>query len=219
MNIHVVVEGEVGEVLVYKDWIPYVNPSLSFVSHISKTTSNNFSIIAGMGFPCYRNVIVNAIADLKTYNVFDRLVIAVDSEDYSYVEKKNEIEELLSGYDLGIDVKIIIQHFCLETWALGNRTIIRNNHQCPLLAKYKSIYNVKQLDPEELPDYPEQGYNRAQFAMRYLRAALNDRFRNLTYTKSNPGALLNPKYYMQVKERYEQTSHISSFNDFLIAFQ
>lgn len=219
MNIYVLVEGEVGEKYVYQDWVPYVNPSLTYVPHISEIVSDNFSIIAGMGYPNYYKVIDNAINDLEDYKMIDRLVIAIDSEEQSYSEKKSEMENRLSKYNLKIDVKIIIQHFCLETWALGNRVIIRNNHQCPLLAKYKSIYNVKRLDPEGLPDYPEHGDNRAQFAMRYLKAALNDRFRKLTYTKSNPGALLNPKYYMQVKERYEQTNHICSFNDFLMAFQ
>jgi hypothetical protein len=219
MNVYVLVEGEVGEKYVYRDWIPYVNPSLSYVSHISEISSNNFSIIAGMGYPNYHKVIDSAIEDIETYSMIDRLVIAIDSEDQSYTEKKREVEDLLSKHVLKIDVKIIVQHFCLETWALGNRTIIRKNHQCPVLAKYKRFYNVKQLDPEGLPGYPENDYNRAQFATLYLRRALNDRFRNLTYTKSNPGALLHPNYFKRVKERYEQTNHICSFNDFLVAFQ
>jgi len=34
MNIYVVVEGEVTEREVYKCWIPFVNPALTYIGHI-----------------------------------------------------------------------------------------------------------------------------------------------------------------------------------------
>ena len=87
------------------------------------------------------------------------------------------------------------------------------------LIQYKKFYNIRSADPELLPPYELEELNRAQFAEIYLRSALNDKFRNLTYSKRNPNALLNPKYFLRVKERFEQTGHIKSFDDFLTAFR
>jgi len=218
MNLYIVVEGEVGEKYLYQNWVPLVNPDLKYVQHISMIAGNNFSIISGGGFPSYFNVIESAIKDVNFYNTIDRLVIAIDSEDLSYSEKFNEITEYLSQFKCKAETKIIIQHFCLETWALGNRLIVSPNPQCQKLIQYKRFYNVRSADPELLPPYELEELNRAQFAKIYLRKALNDKFKNLTYSERNPKALLNPKYFQRVKERFEQTGHIKSFDDFLTAF-
>ncbi len=219
MNLYIVVEGEVGEKYLYRNWIPLVNPILSYVQHISMIVENNFAILSGGGFPNYFDVIEAAIDDVNNYPNIDRLVIAIDSEDLSYSEKLSEMNHHLSQFRCKAETRVIIQHFCLETWALGNRQIIRQNPQCPKLIQYKRFYNVRSADPELLPPYRLEELNRAQFAEIYLRRALNDKFRNLTYTKSNPEALLNAKYFQRVKERFEQTNHIRSFNDFLTSFR
>ena len=218
MNLYIVVDGEVGEKYLYRSWIPLVNPVLNYVQNITMIDKNNFSIISGGGFPNYFEVIEAAIEDVNRYAHINRLVIAIDSEDLSYSEKQSEMNQHLSKFKCKAEIRVIIQHFCLEAWALGNRQIIRPNPQCPKLNQYRRFYNVRSSDPELLPPYGLGELNRAQFAEVYLRKALNDKFRNLTYTKRNPEALLNSKYFQRVKERHEQTGHIRSFNDFLTAF-
>jgi len=116
------------------------------------------------------------------------------------------------------EIKIIIQHFCLETWALGNKKVGPKNPKNSTLIEYKKIFNVLEEDPELLPSYSPRNWNRSQFALRYLRRMLNDKNKNLTYTKSNPKALLHPKYFDQVINRYKSTNHIGSFLTFLNAF-
>lgn len=218
MNIYVVVEGEVGEKKVYKHWIPLVNPTLTYVNHVSEIEKDNFAVIAGMGYPQYLRVIEDAIGDINNYGNIDRLVIAVDSEETSYEEKFNEINEHISGIHCVAEIVIVVQHFCLEAWALGNRVIIRQHPQSSKLREYKRFFNVRLYDPELLPGYQAEELNRAQFAFKYLKRALNERYKNLTYTKSNPGPLLHNKYFERVKERLEDTGHISSFGVFLNAF-
>jgi hypothetical protein len=218
MNLYIVVEGEVGEKYLYQNWVPLVNPNLKYVQDISMIAENNFSIISGGGFPSYYEVIESAIEDVNFYNTIDRLVIAIDSEDLSYSDKFNEMTKYLSQFKCKAETKIVIQHFCLETWALGNRQIVRTNPQSQKLIQYKKFYNVRSKDPELLPPYELEELNRAQFAEIYLRRALNDKFKNLTYSKRNPKAILHPKYFQRVKERYEQTGHIKSFDYFLSAF-
>lgn len=219
MNIHVIVEGEVGEKLVYKNWIPLINSSLSFVEHISEIESNNFSIIAGRGYPNYFNVIENAILDVNEYCV-DRLVIVADSEDMDCEEKYKEINKFIQSRNVvcRAQIFIVIQHFCLETWALGNRRAGPKNPRTYDMMRYKAYYDVWQDDPALMEPPEEEELNRAQFAEKYLRCMLLDKQTHCTYSKRNPTVLCNKQYFNEVKKRYESTHHISSFRSFMTAF-
>ena len=73
------------------------------------------------------------------------------------------------------------------------------------LREYKRLFDVRDNDPELLSSKPDENMNRAQFAGKYLRLALNDRHRNLSYSKSDPHALVNSKYFVQVKSRHIET--------------
>ena len=114
--------------------------------------------------------------------------------------------------------RLIIQNFCLETWALGNRKIVPLSRTNRRLRFYKRTHHVGKLDPEDLPALPAENLNRAQFAERYLRTMVNQKYRNLTCTKSNPSILLGQPYFDQLKKRLANTGHIASFTDFLDAF-
>ena len=48
MNIYIVTEGK-AEKIVFKHWIPMVNPSLSYIERLDNLSNNNFYIISGMG--------------------------------------------------------------------------------------------------------------------------------------------------------------------------
>jgi hypothetical protein len=218
VNIYVVVEGEATEREVYRCWIPYANPTLVYVDHIGQVTGNNFLIIAGFGYPQYFDVVDAAIADVNENRQFDRLVIAVDSEEISLEERYTEIYDHVSGMPCRVEIRIVIQHFCLETWALGNRSIMSPSSQGLRLRQYKRFFDVSRSDPELMPGYPAEELNRSQFALRYLVCALQERYRNLTYIKSRPKALLNPKYFEKVRRRLMTTGHIHSFQAFLDAF-
>lgn len=219
MNIYIVAEGEVGEKKVYKHWIPFVNSNLTYVADISEILRNNFAITIGGGFPNYFDVIEAGIEEVNDHNNIDRFVIAIDSEELEHQEKYREIEDFVSDFECSAEIKIVVQHFCLETWALGNKHIIRPSPHSTTLKEYKRIFDVRSNDPELLPPHSKEGMNRAQFAEKYLRRALNDKFRNLTYSKKNPTALLHKKYFERVKSRCLADGHIASFNNFLLAFQ
>ncbi len=85
MNVYVVVEGK-GDRIVYRSWIPLVNPDLRSVDSISEVTRDNFYIVSGMGYPHYFEIIDNAISDVNSPGSFDRLVVSVDSEDMNCEE-------------------------------------------------------------------------------------------------------------------------------------
>jgi hypothetical protein len=217
MNIYVVVEGK-AEKIVYRSWIPLVNPTLEYVDRISDVDSDNFFIVSGYGYPFYFDVINDAISDINSLRAFDRLAIAVDSEDMTRADKYSEISEYLNGKRCIAEIRIVIQHFCLETWALGNRRVVRRCPTSQILREYKRFFNVRVRDPELLPAYQDKGLNRSQFAAKYLRVALNERNRHITYSKGAPKFISYHKYFSQVKLRLDDTEHIASFKSFLDAF-
>jgi len=217
MNLYIVVEGET-EGIVYKKWIKYLNPSLRCVDALDQIQNNDFILFTGHGSPFYFEIIESAIDDVNNHPIVDRLVIAVDSDDMSYEEKLEEIRHYTNNHHCRVPISIVVQHFCFETWALANRTIVTRHPQSQRLRSYISFYNVIENDPELMPPLASESLNRAQFAFKYLKSAINEKYRNLGYSKSNPHVLLNRNYFERVKRRYKETSHIASFRNFLEAF-
>lgn len=217
MNVYLIVEGK-GEKKVYAHWVPLVNPSLSVVNSLDEVQHNNLVIYSGGGYPNYLEVIEAGVEDVATKEQLDRLVIAIDSEEMSYKQKRLEIDEFVKELGRTLDYKIIVQHFCLETWALGNKVIASRNPKDIQLRQYRNYFDVLTKDPELLSGYPEDNLNRSQFAARYLAKLLNEKYKNLTYRKGTPNALLHDQYFNRVKMRLETTGHIASFKDFLAAF-
>jgi hypothetical protein len=227
VNIYVVLEGELGSKKVYSHWIPLANPGLTLVRRIDDVTMNNFYVEAGGGFPFIFEIIEGAIENVATIRnnsnrIFDRLVVALDSEEATFQEKYQEINEyvqsLILHFDPTIDFRLIIQHFCFEAWALGNRRLVKGNIHNQQLLKYRKLFDVGTKDPELLPPNQAEGVNRAQFADKFLRLFFNEKFRNLTYSKNEPTPLCHDGYFNQLKKRLNDTGHIPSFTGFLTAF-
>ena len=84
MNIYVIVEGEVGEKKVYESWIPFVNPTLSYVSNLFDIQNNHFAVLIAGGQSLFFDVVRNGIDDVNNHGNVDRLVVAIDSEEMTY---------------------------------------------------------------------------------------------------------------------------------------
>lgn len=218
MNIYVIVEGEVGEKKVYESWIPFVNPTLSYVSNLFDIQNNHFAVLIAGGQSLFFDVVRNGIDDVNNHGNVDRLVVAIDSEEMTYQGKYDEVQNEVSVKHCAAQIHIVVQHFCLETWALGNRRIGPHRPQNSTLIKYRKMFNVAKQDPELLPPNIQENLNRAQFALKYLRLLFNERNPRITYTKSKPTHLLHSTYFSEVKKRLNDTGHIASFDNFLRAF-
>ena len=219
MNIYLVVEGKCSEPKIYKKWIKFVNPGFEFVDDIDQIDENNVYLVSGGGHPQYFDVIRDGAFDVAENDKFDLFVIAIDSEEMTYEEKKGEITDYIESMKLSINYRIIVQHFCIETWALGNRSIIPRSSTTDQIKTYRRIWDVLTNDPELLPSLPQDSLNRAQFAEKYLRALLKATSPKLGYSKRNPNALLEFDYFDKIRTRYLETNHIRSFNDFLHVFK
>lgn len=219
MNIYVVVEGEKAAKKIYKTWISLVNPDLEHIDYIKDIAQNNFFILAGFGQPQFLNRIEQAVMDVNRLS-FDRLVIAVDSEDMNFHEKQLEVSERVDKTGCNVEVRYIIQHFCLETWLLGNKNMFRRKTQDRELLNYRALFDVRNGDPELLPPHIANSWNRAKFAFHYLRAGLRDVHpgNRVSYSKKNPGIVAKEGYFKQVRKRCLDQNHILSFHGFLEAF-
>jgi hypothetical protein len=216
VNIYVVTEGNT-EKIVYNKWIPQINDSLTPADSIFEITDNNFYIVSGRGYPQYFDTVENAIQDVNDNEEFDRLVICIDSENMTLQEKRDEVESFVHSFPCRVDTKIIIQHFCFEAWALGNKQVVRTRPRSTVLEAYKAIYNVRAHDPEDLPDHSRKSLSRVEFAKKYLNEAFLDKYRK-AYRKSNPEPIQNKKYFQQLNSRFDKTGHIASFSEFISAF-
>lgn len=220
MNIYIVLEGEAGAKKLYKRWIPLVNPNLIYIDYINEIKDNNFYILAGFGQPYFLQRVEKAVEDVNKNEIFNRLVIAVDSENSDLREKQIEVSKRVDRIGCRVEVKYVIQHFCVETWLMGNRNMFRKNPGDKELVEYMKIFNVRNNDPALLPPHPEKALNRAQFAYEYLRAGIGDVHSNrgLLYSKKDPGIAAQEGYFHQVKSRCVEKQHIFSFKCFLDAF-
>ena len=217
MNIYVVAEG-ICEKIIYRSWIPAVNSQLSVVDSISDVDNRKVYIFEAGGYPQLLDAIDNAIKDVRKYPQFNRLVISVDSDELSRAEKFKEISYYVRYKKRKLDIRIVVQHFCIETWALGNRRVVRPKSTNSKLRDYRRLFDVRAEDPELLPALAEEELTRSQFAKKYLRLIFNDLGAGLTYSAARPFLVCPATYFGEVKARYEDTGHIDSFSEFLSAF-
>lgn len=217
MNIAVVTEGR-GDKKIYKSWIPLVNPDITYVDHIIDIFTDNFAIVSAFGYPSYFDVILGVIDDVNSHGSIDRVVIGVDSEEFTLQQKQAEMSTFLACISCSTPILVVYQHFCIETWALGNRRACPANPSHEPLSTFKRFFDVRTSDPELLTPYPPLGNNRAQFAETYLKAMLHARSPHTTYIKSRPKPLLHHTYFRQILRRHQATTHIASFAFFLDAF-
>ena len=218
MNLYIVVEGRTSEKKVYPCWINHINPHLEEINDLDGFSGNSYYLISGMGYPNYLSVIDAAIEDVLSNKNIDYLVVCVDSEEMTYENKYQEIIQYIDGRIKSDRLRIIIQHFCLETWGLANKVIHKRNPEDRILREYVRFFNARVKDPELLPNYDMRGFNRSQFAHDYLRRVLREKYRNLSYTKSNPMVIADKTYFDRILTRYLEDNHIQSFKHFIEAF-
>lgn len=218
MNVYCLVEGRVTEKQVYSSWIPLVNPALTVVNFVNQVVANNVFIISGEGLPQLFSRISASVKDMEAFPVFDRFVISLDSEEMDAEAKLAELIRHVEAAGPSVPVYPIVQHYCFETWALGNRKIGKKPAELTGLKECKKHYDVQTSDPALMPSIDPMRYTRSEFSAKYLRLILNNQRKNLTYTKSDPSAVCHEKYFEQVRSRHVDTGHIGSFQQFCAAF-
>jgi hypothetical protein len=230
VNLLFLVEGEKTEPKIYKAWLSHFFPDLIFVDKPEEMTTNSCRIIPGNGYPnmvstprVYGGIsrLEACLLDIKNYQNVDCFFICVDSEEETYQSRFDEIKSRLEEFQdkLGIQqtqetkFHIIVQHCCIETWALGNAEIPNEclSQNCsPDLAIFQAHYDVLVDDPEQMLGCP-LGYaysTKARFHGSYLKEYLKEF--GLSYSKKNPKVAEEKKYLDALMKRCTSTHHLSS---------
>lgn len=216
-NLYFLVEGKRSEAKIYPAWLSYLLPELQRVNAPQEVEQRNYYFVSAEGYPSiiYQHI-PNAIEDIKLSGQYHYFVVCLDAEEQTVQEISNEISEFLQTerIELGnIQLVLIIQNRCIETWFLGNRRIYSRNPQNPQLAEYTRYYNVSTHDPEAMGRYGSFNTH-AQFHSAYLKALFNER--NINYSKRNPGHVLDQTYLEQLIRRVQgKPQHLVTFRYFV----
>ena len=207
MNVYILVEGKRTEKKVYPAWLSILTPHLKKVDIAGDVSDDNYYLISGEGYPSLLSHLKNAIEEVNEISKFQYLVLCLDAEEETVQGRIDEINTYLKREKCILqhaELVIVVQNPCFETWFLGNRKLFKRQPQSPELCRYIRFYNVSALVDH---------MTRAQFHVAYLREMFEER--NISYSKRNPGEICETRFLTELIKRNEETSHISSFREFL----
>jgi len=222
VNLLFLVEGASTEYKIYSAWISHLFPHLSFVAKPEDMISDSYRIIAGNGYPSILNFLESCLQDIKNYNNVDHFFICLDSEENTYQDRFNEINDRVERLknQVGINqnqqtkLHIIVQNCCIETWFLGNAEIptkYKPKNCSQKLPSFQAYHNILVADPELMIAHPPSHYYRtkARFHEDYLKEYMREF--GLSYSKKNPRVTLGKEYFDALIKRCKTTNHLSSF--------
>lgn len=225
MNIYFLVEGRRTEIKIYPKWLSYLLPELIEIDDFYDVSENNYYIFSGGGIPNIYNHLKNAIQDVNEVDKYDYFILILDAEEFSVQDRKDEIEQKINKLAFqGIYLKsttfaTIVQNRCIETWFLGNDTLIDNdtlinNGQAKknLINEYINYYDISTNNPEQMGKYTFNTH--AQFHKKYLREILKSK--GMRYSEGNIKDVGTKKYFDCICNRnLKNNNELKSFKEFI----
>ncbi|MFQ2224504.1 hypothetical protein ACK32A_17040 [Aeromonas enteropelogenes] len=218
MKVYVLVEGVSTEMAVYPVWfdslIP-VKPVFRFIEEFNdfRDSESGIFYVSGQGYPSILNHIENAIENSRAANV-DYLIVVVDSDEANPIARENDIRQEINKLEIPdrLQVMIIVQNRCFETYLLANRRCIPRVAQSEELVTYKRYYDVHNNDPELMGNF-EPDNTHSQFHFKYAATALREN--RIMYSKANPNGVCNTAYLEGILSRTRDTRHLNSFTSLI----
>jgi hypothetical protein len=218
MNLYFIVEGSVTESIVYPKWLEHLLPLHKRVTRPAdaQADGNSYYLLSGQGYPQILNEIPNAVENIRENRSYRYLIVCADLEDDDAEEKEQVIQQKLANsrnpLPTTTQFEVILQHRCMESWFLGNRTTFPKNPQNKELKEYIEYYDVSQKCPELMGQH-EDFLTHAAFHLDYLRRIFRER--GLSYTKRDPGITRDRSYFDRLVDRSEDPAeHLKSFRQF-----
>jgi hypothetical protein len=147
VNLVLLVEGEKTETRVYEAWLHQQLPALQRVRNVADLTTDGYVLVAGMGIPSYERRLAALLRDIdQSPGTVQQLWICVDSDDATYEQRYAKVEHHLAEGKEGtrlavtnpaLEVRILVQHCCIETWFLGHEAFARGATQSPEIVAFK----------------------------------------------------------------------------------
>ena len=204
MNVYFLVEGKT-ERKVYPIWLAYLAPQLKRVDFPSDVLADNYYLISGGGFPSILdNHLVDSATDVNTSGKFDYFVLALDTDEVSATEKREEVEEFITNHNVvfnNCEVVILPQVVCMETWFLGNRRIYARNPSSAEVSAFTGHYNIAQDDPEKMRQPEEYNGSIGDYHFQYLKTMLREKKITSSYRKSEPRGVTESYYIDELRSR------------------
>jgi len=218
MSLYILVEGYRTEKIIYPSWISEVT-NLTMKDTPEKPSENDFYIISGHGYPCIITThLENSIREVNEHG-YDNFWVIVDADDEDLSERREYIKSNIAKYNINdnVNVHVIIQNICIETFGLANNDYFPENVNDDLLV-FKNEYDVTIADPALLVKRKmDCGFNSAGFHEKYLKAIF--KANGSSYSKKRPKDFKKPSFFYGIKKRFEETGHVSSFNELLLAIK
>lgn len=197
-TLYVIVEGARTEPILYRAWLPLLLPDHREIRRIEDAAAATYFIIAGHGYPHYKDRIKAAIADMHTLqSPFTHLLVCVDSEEWARPAREAELDRVIQEANCPVPARTIVADCCIETWLLGHRKIVRPAPHSAELRRLQGLYNVRDRDPERMPNLGPS--TRARSHLHYLREVFREH--ELAYTKDRPGPAKDANYFEQLRAR------------------
>lgn len=218
MNLYFLVEGKRTEMKILPKWLAHLIPNYTRVNNAYDAIDHHYFLTSGYGYPSIFDYIEGAIDEINDSNKYDYFIICIDADEVEIEERRQEILDYINEKQLSLkfcNLKIIVQNRCIETWLLGNRKIYPRHPENKTFIQYASFYNVSENDPELMGIFPKFR-NHASFHEKYLKEMLQERNKNIRYTKEHPGVVTDPAYLEELINRCEDTNaHLASFKTFI----
>ncbi|MCE9859667.1 RloB family protein [Raoultella planticola] len=217
MNVYILVEGKQTERKVYPAWLSQLASHMKQVESHADVEENSYFLLSGEGYPRLLDVsLKNSLNDIAESGKFDAFWIVLDSDGEDIRERINDIYTRIasSGVEIGpCSIEIIMQNPCIETWGLGNKSVISVNQLHGDFNNCYHFYDVATNDPE-LMTKPEDFIGTIAHYHEYYIKNMYKQVR-LSYSKNRPVALLDPTTLEQIVRRLDDTpGHLSSFKTF-----
>jgi hypothetical protein len=215
VNLYFLVEG-VTERKLYPSWLRQLLPNFQRVNSYNQVTQKTYYLISGGGYPgLLDSTLPNAIGEVVDSGKYNYLVVVLNADEVTALERRNEVEDRLRPYDLGqCQAYVVVQNHCLESWLLSNRIVYSRRPTELDLRNCIVFYDVFNDDPELMAKPSEFLGSIAQYHYHYLQAML--RARQIRYTKNNPRDTAEPYYLQQLQDRVAHTpTHLHTFQAFL----
>ncbi|MEB5764128.1 RloB family protein [Enterobacter asburiae] len=216
MNLYILVEGRQTERKVYPLWLNILSPHMRKIDSPERATDNNFFLISGEGYPKLLDVaLVNCLKDINTSGNFNSFWIVLDTDGQSMQDRGQDIHNRIakSGIEIGdCSIEIIFQNPCIETWGLGNKSIISKNQLHGDLNDCFHFYDVSANDPELMAKPASYNGTIANFHEFYLKTMFLQV--NMNYSKSRPHALSNINTVEGMVSRIHEGDHLGTFKNF-----
>lgn len=221
MNYYFLVEGSKTEPALYPKILSIFCPKYTEVKSVNEITQNCYYIFAGFGYPnVVKSKLLEAVKQVCYLNTqtnikIDKLVIVVDVDRFRTINRLNQsVTDHLRPYsdklqEAHIDVHLVIQNRCIESWFLGNRKIFPVTYS-DYFAQFANYYNVSLLNPEDMTS-PDKSSD-SQYASKYLSEML--RQNNKKYNKNYIDDIITEEYVKEVYNRYKD-GDLKSFRTFL----